>query len=205
MTDDLGPRDDETLDVLTCRDLAVFQKKKGYRYSLDAYLLSAFVEEDPGASVMEIGSGSGVVSLLLAAVKGLRMKAVEIQEDLAEMSLRSVRHNGLQDFVEILCADIRRLTGPRVEAIVTNPPYRPLRTGRVNSSSQKAGARHEITLDLDTLMKSCRRFLKPAGRLYIVYPAWRLVDLFCSMEGAGSLPWRGRSSSSRNMARTTRR
>jgi tRNA1Val (adenine37-N6)-methyltransferase len=190
MTDSLGPRNDETLDVLTCRDLAVFQKKKGYRYSLDAYLLGAFVEEDPGALVMEIGSGSGVVSILLAAEKGLCMRAVEIQEDLAEMSLRSVRRNGLQDKVEIVCADIRHFTGPRVEAIVTNPPYRPLRTGRVNPSSQKAGARHEITLDLDTLMKSCRRLLKPGGRLYIVYPAWRLVDLFCSMRTAGIEPKR---------------
>lgn len=175
------PGRDETLDRLACGDLSIYQKKKGYRYSLDAYLLGAFVEEAPGTEVIEIGSGSGVVSILLAAMKGLVMTGVEIQEDLAEMSRRSVERAGLEDRITITCSDIRDYKGPRVDAIVTNPPYRPLKTGRINPHGQKAVARHEIFLDLDTLLKRSHELLRPSGRFYIVYPSWRLPDLFCAM------------------------
>ncbi|HPI91803.1 MAG TPA: methyltransferase [Deltaproteobacteria bacterium] len=181
MTDRFKPGDDETLDRLSCGELSIFQKKKGYRYSLDAYLLGAFVEEAPGTGVIEIGSGSGVVSILLASMKGLTMTGVEIQEDLAEMSRRSVELAGLQNMVTITCCDISGYRGPRVDAVVTNPPYRPLKTGRINPAEQKAIARHEISLDLDTLLKVSHDLLKPNGRFYIVYPTWRLPDLLCSM------------------------
>ena len=175
------PGSDETLDRLSCGDLSVFQKKKGYRYSLDAYLLGAFVEEAPGTEVIEIGSGSGVVSILLAAMKGLVMTGVEIQEELAEMSRRSVELAGLQERITVVCSDIRDYRGPRADAVVANPPYRPLETGRINPHGQKAVARHEISLDLDTLLKKAHDLLKPSGRFYIVYPSWRLPDLLCAM------------------------
>lgn len=181
---------DETLDRLSCGSLSIFQKKKGYRYSLDAYLLGAFVEEDPGTRVIEIGSGSGVVSILLAAMKGLIVTGVEIQEDLAEMSRRSVELAGLDDRITVIRSDIRDYQGPRVDAVVTNPPYRPLTTGRVNPHEEKAVARHEISLDLDTLTKRTRELLKPAGRFYIVYPSRRLPDLLCAMRVSGLEPKR---------------
>lgn len=186
------PGRDETLDCLSCGDLSIFQKKKGYRYSLDAYLLGAFVEEIPDTRVIEVGSGSGVVSILLAAMKGLVMTGVEIQEDLAEMSRRSVELAGLQDRVRIICSDIKDYKGPRVDAIVTNPPYRPLKTGRINPHGQKAVARHEILLDLDTLLRRSHELLNPSGRFYIVYPSWRLPDLFSAMRTRGVEPKRMR-------------
>lgn len=181
MKEHYGPGTDETLDGLSCGGLSVLQKRKGYRYSLDAYLLGAFVDEAPGTEAVEVGSGSGIVSMLLAAVKGLVMTGVEIQWDLAEMSMRSVARAGLQDRVTIVCSDIRSYRRPRVDAVVTNPPYRPVRTGRVNPDNQRAVARHEISLDLDTLIQRSRALLKPSGRFYIVYPSWRLPDLFCAM------------------------
>lgn len=190
MREHIVPGRDETLDSLSCGDLSILQKKRGYRYSIDAYLLGAFVEEHPGTQVVEIGSGSGVVSILLAAMKGLVMTGVEIQEDLAEMSRRSVELAGLRDRVTIVCSDIREYRGPRVDAVVTNPPYRPLRTGRVNPHDQKARARHEISLDLETLLKKSCSLLRPSGRFYIVYPSWRLPDLFCSMRANGIEPKR---------------
>jgi tRNA1Val (adenine37-N6)-methyltransferase len=181
MKDRFLPGEDETLDSLSCGNLSILQKKKGYRYSLDAYLLGAFVEETPGTAGIEIGSGSGVVSILLAAMKGLIMAGVEIQQDLAEMSMRSVEKAGLQDRVTITCCDIRDFTRPKADVIVVNPPYRPLKAGRINPVSQKAIARHEISLDLDTLLKRSHDLLNPSGRFYIVYPSWRLPDLFASM------------------------
>ncbi len=175
------PGPDETLDVLACGGLDVIQKKRGYRYSLDAYLLAAFVDEAPGTRVLEIGSGSGVVAMMLARVKDLRVTGVEIQEELAGMSLRSIARQGLQDLVDIVCADIRDYRGPKVEAVVANPPFRPLGSGRINPDRQKAIARHEITLDLGMVLERSQELLEPRGRLYLVYPTWRLADAVSAM------------------------
>ncbi len=174
---DISPRDDETLDALSCGSLCVLQKKQGYRYSLDAYLLSAFVDERPGTGVLDIGSGSGVISILLAAVKGLLVTGVEIQEPMAEMSRRSVALAGLQERVRIVNADFRDYNGPGTDVVVVNPPYRPVRAGRLNPDQGKAVARHEILLDLDTLLDKAYNSLNQGGRFYIVYPVWRLPDL----------------------------
>jgi tRNA1Val (adenine37-N6)-methyltransferase len=181
MPDSLLPNHDETLDSLACGGVSLFQKKRGYRYSLDAYLLAAFVREQGGTRALEIGSGSGVISLLLAAVKGLLMTGVEIQEAMAEMSRRSVALAGLDGSVEIVSADIRGYAGPREDVVVVNPPYRPRRTGRVNPDEGKAVARHEISLTLEELMERSHALLRNRGRLYLVYPAWRLADLMSSM------------------------
>ena len=175
------PNKDETFDLLSCCNLSILQKKKGYRYSLDSYLLGAFVDEAPGTEVIEIGSGSGVVSILLSAVKGLHVTGIEIQEDLAEMSKRSIEHSGLSDKIRITCCDIKDYSGPKVDVVVANPPYRPLSTGRINPDRSKAIARHEISLDLDLLLKKTYGILRPLGRLYIVYPAWRVPDLLVAM------------------------
>lgn len=181
MYNDIEPRDDETLDSLSCGGLFILQKKLGYRYSLDAYLLAAFVDEKPGTQVLDIGSGSGVISIMLAAVKDLTMTGVELQAPMAEMSMRSIVRSGLQDKVRIVCADIREFDSKGVEVIVTNPPYRPVSTGRVNPAQSKALARHEISLDLETLLERSSALLKSGGRFYLVYPAWRLPDLISSM------------------------
>ncbi len=175
------PRNDETLDTLSGCNLSILQKKKGYRYSLDAYLLGAFVEEAPGTEVLDIGSGSGVVSILLAAMKGLHVTGVEVQDTLAEMSMRSVERSNLSDKVRIVCCDIKEYSGPSVDVVVTNPPYRPIDTGRINPDRSKAIARHEISLDRDALLKKSYGLLRPLGRFYIVYPTWRIPDLICAM------------------------
>jgi len=177
----IDPGRDETIDVLSCCGLSILQKKKGYRYSLDSFLLGAFVDEEPGTQVLEIGSGSGVVSLLLASMKGLLVRGVEIQEDMAEMSSRSIHYAGFSDKIRISCCDIRDYSGPRVDVIVTNPPYRPLKTGRINPDSSKAIARHEISLSLDELLQKSHELLRPHGRFYVVYPARRIPDLLSSM------------------------
>jgi tRNA1Val (adenine37-N6)-methyltransferase len=181
MKGDIQPKEDETVDYLTCGNLSIFQKKKGYRYSLDSYLLAAFVEEEPGTKILDIGSGSGVISILLSSIKGLYATGVEIQEELAEMSMRSVKMAGLSDKVHIKCCDIKNYPGPKVDAILANPPFRPLDTGRINPRSEKAIARHELSLNLDTLLGKAYELLKPGGRFYIVYPPWRMPDLIFSL------------------------
>lgn len=185
-------QEDETLDSLACSGLYVLQKKQGYRYSLDAYLLSAFVDEAPGSEVVDVGSGSGVLSILLAAVKDHRVTGVEVQHDMAEMSQRSVELAGLQDRVRIVHADVREYRGQRFDAVVTNPPYRPLSTGRISRDQGRAMARHEISLDLETLLACSYELLKPGGRFYLVYPAWRLPDLIVTMRAGRIEPKRAK-------------
>lgn len=171
----------ETLEALTCGDLSILQKRDGYRFSLDAYLLAAFVDEKPETAVLEIGSGSGVVAVLLAGVKQLMVTGVEVQEDLAQMSRRAVEMNGLGARIEIVTTAVQSYAGPKAAAVVTNPPYRPACTGRVNPQTQKAIARHEVLLDLDTLLKNAYRNLEKKGRFYCIYPAWRLGELLAAM------------------------
>lgn len=180
--------DTETLDTLSCGNLSILQKKNGYRYSFDAYLLAAFVSEEPEAKILDIGSGCGVIALLLAAIKDMSVTGVEIQKEMAEMSRRSVRMANLEKKVRIVCSDIKDYHAKRFEAVVTNPPYRPVSTGRINPDHNKAVARHELLLDLDTLIKKSYELLRPSGRFYIVYPAWRLPDLFFSMRSNGIEP-----------------
>jgi len=175
------PASGETLDALICGDLHVFQKKRGYRFSVDAYLIASFVEEGAGSSILEIGSGSGVISIMLAGVKGLIVTGVEVQPELVEMSRRSVVLNRLEDRVKIVNSDIKEFKGSGFDAVVTNPPYRPAKTGRINPDTSKAISRHEILVDLKALLLKANQALKPGGHFYIVYPAWRMVDLIYGM------------------------
>lgn len=172
---------DETLDKLACGDLFVYQKRRGYRFSLDAYLLAAFVDERPGMSVLEVGSGSGVIGIILAALKGQRVTAVEVQPEMVEMSRRSVRYNGLEGRIEIVEKNIGDYEAGPFDVVVSNPPYRPLETGRVSAGSSRAVARHELLLDLETLVARAARMLGHGGRLYLIYPVWRLVDLLATL------------------------
>ena len=176
-------QDGETCSVLRCGDLAVIQPRTGYRFSLDAYLLAAFVDEKPAAHVLEIGSGSGVIAVMLAARKGLMVTGVEVQPVLAGMSRRTVELNGLKDAVKIVESDIRDYHASPFAAVIANPPYRPLKAGRLNSDDGRALARHELKLDLDSLMNSVNEHLRRLGRFYCIYPAWRLIDLICAMRG----------------------
>lgn len=183
-------QDGETLEGLACGDLVVIQKRTGYRFSLDAYLLAAFVEEEPGTHILEIGSGSGVVSIMLAGIKQLRLTGIEVQAEVAEMSRRAVHANGLGASIEIVTGDVREYAGQKVGAVIANPPYRPVRTGRVNPDREKAVARHELLLDLEGLLAGAARNLAKGGRFYCIYPAWRLADLMSAMRTAGIEPKR---------------
>lgn len=171
----------ETCETLGCGDFSIIQPQNGYRFSIDAYLLATFVDEKPGAHCLEIGSGSGVIAIMLAGMKGIKVTGVEVQPNLAAMSRRSVALNGLETEVEIITSDIKAYRAAPVSAVIANPPYRPLATGRLNPDNAKAVARHEIMLDLDTLLACTYTHLRRLGRFYCIYPTWRLADLFSAM------------------------
>jgi len=173
---------DETMNYLPPGNLKILQKKKGYRFSIDSILLAHFVRLGDAQKVVDLGTGSGVIPIILATkVESTEIWGVEIQEELAEMAKRNVVMNHLQSRVHIMKADARsladRMPSEEFDIVLTNPPYRKMRSGRISLQREKAIARHELEGSLDDMARIAFRLLKPKGSFYLVYPAVRIADL----------------------------
>jgi tRNA1Val (adenine37-N6)-methyltransferase len=176
------PSPDETLDTFFDGRLQILQKKKGYRFSIDAVLLGQFSRIRKNENVIDLGTGCGILPLLLSQnTKAHSFVGVEIQKELAELANKNVRLNHLEDRVWILQKDFRELKEAfppgSFDVVLSNPPYRKYRTGRVNPAMDKAIARHEITGTLEDLISIASYLLPPKGRCYLIFPALRTVDL----------------------------
>lgn len=182
-----------THDTFLNGQLRIAQPGSGYRYSIDAVLLAALPRLKPGQSLLDLGTGCGIIPLILAfRNREVRITGVEVQRELAHLAATNVLNNGLQDRVRIIHEDLRRISpdmvdGP-VDWIVSNPPYRRAVSGRVNPDTQRALARHEIKVNLHQLISTVKRLLKTGGRFAIIYPSERTVDLFSEMRLAGLEP-----------------
>jgi len=135
---------------------------------------------------IDLGSGCGVIPLILARrFEQAKIYGIEIQEDLAQLAAHNVHLNRMEDRVQILHGDWRQadtLVGERVADVVcTNPPYRPIGSGRLSPNTQRAIAKHEISGTLFDVMSAARTLLKPSGCLWMIYPASRLVDALMQM------------------------
>jgi FkbM family methyltransferase len=168
--------DTETIDDLLHGELKLVQPKKGFRYSVDALLLSSFsLDMTVGKSVLDMGCGVGTIALILAQ-RGNPKKVVgvEIQKELAEMAKRNANNNDTNPKVEIHQADATDLveTFPpgSFNVIVTNPPFRAANSGRQSPNPQKAIARHEIKMDLPKWFRSTEKLLTDNGHLCLIYP-----------------------------------
>jgi len=184
-----------TDDTFFSGRLSVQQPQDGYRFSIDAVLLAGFVECKDGQTILDLGTGCGIVPLILASrYPGLNLFGVEIQADLARIAAANVRANNLEKRIRILCQDIKNLKIQQVpdlvDHVVCNPPYRRIRSGRVNPNPGKAGARHEVFARGDDFVAAAARMLALSGRLTCVYPALRLVDMTDHMRRAGLEPKR---------------
>ena len=187
--------EDETVDRFFDGKLEIIQRKKGYRFSVDAILLSQFIKIRRNEKAIDLGTGCGILPLLLShTTKGCSFLAVEIQTELAELAKRNVLLNDLGDRVSILCKDWRTLkeTFPAgsFDVVFSNPPYRKFRTGRVNPTPEKAIARHEINGTIGDLTSIASYLLHPKGRCYLIYPASRLVDLLLTLRSKNLEPKR---------------
>jgi tRNA1Val (adenine37-N6)-methyltransferase len=177
---------DETLDAFFNGKLRIIQKKRGYRFSVDALLLGQFVRIQKDERVIDLGTGCGILPLLLShTTKARSFVGVEIQKGLADCARRNVVSNHLEDRVSILKQDFRGLkrTFPAgsFDVALSNPPYRKYRTGRINPSMEKAIARHEIKGTLEDMISTASYLLPPKGRFYVIFPASRTVDLFVAL------------------------
>jgi tRNA1Val (adenine37-N6)-methyltransferase len=173
---------EETLDTLFGGRLKIFQKKQGYRFSIDALLLAYFAEPGPEDRAIDLGTGCGIVPLiLLFRKKTKRITGVEIQPSLADLARRNAALNRSSSRFQVWEDDLRKLD-QRVkresfDLVLTNPPYRKIGSGRVNPHSEKAVARHEIKATLDDVLRAAQYLLRDKGRLAMIYPASRTADL----------------------------
>jgi tRNA1Val (adenine37-N6)-methyltransferase len=164
--------------------LKLIQSKKGYRFSIDAVLLSQFVTVRPGDVVIDMGTGCGVIPLILLLTKPLgRAFGLEIQEELAYQAMRNTRLNGLEDRMDVILGDIRHppVAKGSADVVTCNPPYRKFRSGRINPDPQRAIARHEVLMSLNDMLGTASVLLRKKGRVAFIYPAVRMVDILVRM------------------------
>ena len=188
-------REGETIDDILGGRLRILQKKRGCRFSIDSLLLAHFVRVKRGDSVADLGTGVGIILLVLShRFRCGRMVGVEIQEELADMARRSIKMNGLEKGIEVLSGDIRQiktfLDPQAFDVVIFNPPYRKLNSGRINPDREKAVARHEIKGTLGDFLSAARHIVKESGCVYIIYPATRMAELFFRMRDCDIEPRR---------------
>lgn len=174
----------ETLDDLQ-NGYYIIQKNNGFRFGIDAVLLSDFAKSATG-KVIDLCTGTGIIPLLLSAKsKAEHIDAVEIQEEIAEMAKRSVAYNLLENKIDIKCADLKdaeKIYGKSVYDVVTvNPPYMRTGSGLLNETDGKTISRHEIKCTLEDVIKTSQALLKPHGKLFMVHRPSRLADIFSLM------------------------
>lgn len=186
--------DDERFDMVN-EQIRLIQKKKGLTFGTDAFLLAAFVKSAPKVHVVDLGSGTGILPLLLL-VKG-KIKcatAVEVQPSFADLIARNAELNGFSDKIAPLCADVRDLRpeniGGEVGLVISNPPYMKCTSGKRNESDEKYIARHEVCGNIADFCACASRLLKHGGKFVCVWRPDRLTDLLCAMHDARLEPKR---------------
>ena len=176
------PRKDETLDAFYRGRIHILQKKKGYRFSVDAPLLADFIRARTGEEGLELGAGNGVISLLLSLKPFRRLTALEVQAGLARLAARNVRLNGLENRVRVVRGDLRRFRlRRRFDVVFSNPPYIKRGLGFPSPVAEKNIAKHEIKCDILDVMNAAARSLKRKGRAYFVYPVSRREDFLAAL------------------------
>jgi tRNA1Val (adenine37-N6)-methyltransferase len=188
-------KEDETLDTLFEGELKLFQGRRGYRFSLDALLLAYFMIRRRGERIADLGTGNGVIALILAYLdSSLSITGVETQLSMIERASRNVRLNEFQERVTIMQGDvasIQRTFGPAsFAAVVCNPPYRRMTSGRISLNAERKIARHEIAAGIADFLRAGAYLLPIKGRMALVYPASRVVDVLQSMRDANLEPKR---------------
>jgi len=179
-------RGDETLDTFYHGRVRVLQKRKGYRFSVDAPLLADFVRTRADDEALDLGTGSGIVSLLLSVKPFKRITGLEIQPGLADLARRNAELNGLADKIEVVEADLRTYEpARRFDLIFSNPPYIRKAAGFLSRSAEKSAAKHELHGGIDEIMGRTAAWLAPGGRASFVYPEARRADFARAANASG--------------------
>lgn len=182
MSDEMFLKEGERFDDLERNGYRIIQSPKKFCFGMDAVLLSGFASVREGEGVIDLGTGTGIIPILLKAkTRGRHFTGLEIQEESADMARRSVEVNGLSGDIDIVTGDIKeagRIFGAAVfDVVTTNPPYMNDRHGLVNPDLPKAIARHELMCTLEDVVREGAKLLKPGGRFYMVHRPGRLAEI----------------------------
>lgn len=169
-----------TLDGI--RDLKLYQNRNGYRFSVDPLLLFSFVNVKHVKDSADLGAGSGIIGLLLAkAYPHSSVLLVELQESLYRLARKNIALNNLEHTVQAVLADIKDirkdLKPMSCDLVISNPPFRKPKAGRISSAEERAVARHEIKLSLGELAKSASHLLRSRGRFFVIYHPERILEM----------------------------
>jgi tRNA1Val (adenine37-N6)-methyltransferase len=178
-----------SLDALRAHDLCIRQPRQGYRFSLDALLLADFARLPDQSHVADLGTGCGVIPLLLAR-KHLDacFVGMENNPDMASLATENVRANILEARITIIAADILTLRSrypvSSFDVVISNPPFRSSASGKVSPHAGRDAARHETTAGLSDFLAMAKYLVKPSGRIFFIYPPARLAEF---IRAAGEL------------------
>ena len=185
----------ERLDDLHIKGYQIIQDPGRFCFGMDAVLLSGFAHIKKGEKVLDLGTGTGIIPILLEAkTAGRHFTGLEIQPDSADMAKRSVLYNHLEEKISIVTGDIKDASNifgaSSFDVITTNPPYMIAEHGLQNEADAKTIARHETLCTLDDILSQSARVLKQNGRFYMVHRPFRLAEIFSKMVAYGIEPKR---------------
>ena len=180
-------KEDERIDDLERNGLKIIQDPKRFCFGMDAILLTGFVTIKDEAMVLDLGTGTGIIPILLTAkTKARSFKALEIQKDSADMAKRSVVLNNLESRVEIVEGDIKEASRifkkSSFDAVTCNPPYMISDHGLKNPDSAMAIARHEVMCSFDDVAREAAAVLKPGGSFFLVHRPFRLAEIIVTLK-----------------------
>lgn len=179
-------KDNERLDELQRNGYRIIQNPEKFCFGMDAVLLSGFAKAKEGDLVLDLGTGTGIIPILMEAkTQAARLSGLEIQEESADMARRSVALNGLSGKIEIVTGDIKEADkiwrSASFDVITCNPPYMIGEHGLTNPDAPKAIARHEICCTLEDVISQTARLLKPGGHFFMVHRPFRLAEIMTTM------------------------
>lgn len=181
-------KENERLDDLQRNGYRIIQNPDKFCFGMDAVLLSGFARVRRGENVLDLGTGTGIIPILLEAkTQASHLTGLEIQEESADMARRSVRLNHLEDKIDIVTGDIKEaeliFKAASFDVVTSNPPYMIGRHGIANPDAPKAIARHELLCTLDDVVRSAAKLLKPGGSFFMVHRPFRLAEIINVMTG----------------------
>ncbi len=175
-------QEDERLDELQRNGYQIIQNPKKFCFGMDAVLLSGFTRIRPGEMALDLGTGTGIIPILLRGkTEGRHFTGLEIQEESADMARRSVAFNHLEQYISIITGDIKEAAeifgAASFDVVTSNPPYMTGNHGLVNPRLPKAIARHELLCSLEDVVCATSRVVRPGGRFYLVHRPFRLAEI----------------------------
>lgn len=176
----------ERIDDLQRNGYGIIQNSEKFCFGMDAVLLSGFAKAGTKDLLLDLGTGTGIIPILMQAKYGCKhLTGLEIQEESADMARRSVQLNGLADCIDIITGDIkeadRLFPAASFDCVTCNPPYMIGRHGITNPDAPKAIARHEILCTLEDIIRVTAKLVKPGGRFFMVHRPFRLAEIITTL------------------------